>query len=107
MMLTIEQARRAYAEEIRAISEIRCDALIEGLGRVPREVFLGPGPWRIVRPMRMSWISGEATSSDDEYRMTPDDDPRHLYHNVLVAIDPARSLNNGQPSANLAWIDSL
>ncbi len=30
-------------------------------------------------------------------RKTPDADPRHLYHNVSVAIDPARQLFNGAP----------
>ncbi|MGY4308058.1 protein-L-isoaspartate O-methyltransferase [Bradyrhizobium sp. USDA 4369] len=30
--------------------------------------------------------------------ITPDDDPRWLYHDVLVAIDPSRKLNNGMPS---------
>jgi protein-L-isoaspartate(D-aspartate) O-methyltransferase len=46
-------------------------------------------------------------SVDDTYRKTPDADPRRLYHDILVAIDPARFLNNGQPSANLHWIDAL
>ena len=41
------------------------------------------------------------------YRTTEDDDPRHLYHNVLVAIDAARWLNNGQPGALALWIDAL
>lgn len=35
------------------------------------------------------------------------DDPRDLYHNVLVALDPKRYLNNGQPSALARWIDPL
>jgi protein-L-isoaspartate(D-aspartate) O-methyltransferase len=34
-------------------------------------------------------------------------DPRDLYHNVLVAIDPSLSLNNGQPSALAIWIHAL
>ena len=25
-------------------------------------------------------------------------DPRHVYHDVLIALDEARGLNNGQPS---------
>jgi protein-L-isoaspartate(D-aspartate) O-methyltransferase len=38
---------------------------------------------------------------------TIDANPRHLSHNVLVAIDPKRGLNNGHPSF-LAWlIDQL
>src|SRR5262245_43975156 len=41
--------------------------------------------------------------------VTPDDDPRWLYHDALVSIDQARGLNNGAPSLwarsfdNLAW----
>jgi protein-L-isoaspartate(D-aspartate) O-methyltransferase len=34
-------------------------------------------------------------------------DPRDLYHNVLVALDPSRHINNGQPSALATWIDAL
>ena len=41
------------------------------------------------------------------YRVTTDADPRRLYHNVLVAIDPARKLNNGQPTAVITWLDAL
>jgi hypothetical protein len=33
-----------------------------------------------------------------EYWATEDGDPRHLYHDVLIAIDEQRRLNNGQPS---------
>ena len=34
----------------------------------------------------------------DQPFTTPDDAPHWLYHDVLVAIDPARRLNNGMPS---------
>jgi protein-L-isoaspartate(D-aspartate) O-methyltransferase len=102
MAASVEDARRFYAEEIREVSDIRSDALIEALARVPREAFLGPGPWQIVRTRPLT-----IGSSDVSYRMTTDADPRRLYHNVLVAIDPERKLNNGQPSALLAWIDAL
>ena len=30
-------------------------------------------------------------------RLTPDADPARVYHNIAVAIDPARQLFNGQP----------
>ena len=104
MALTVEDARRAYAEEIREVADIRCDALIEGLARVPREAFLGPGPWQVVRAARSVPVPA---ATDDPYRTTVDADPRRLYHNILIAIDPVRRLNNGQPSANLSWIDAL
>jgi protein-L-isoaspartate(D-aspartate) O-methyltransferase len=86
--------RRFYAEEIRAVGNICSDRLIQAFATVEREHFLGPGPWSIVRP------SGG-------YRMSPDPDPKHLYHNVLVAIDPNRDLNNGHPSSLAIWLDSL
>jgi protein-L-isoaspartate(D-aspartate) O-methyltransferase len=64
---------------------------------VPREAFLGPGPWQIARPFEVG----------APYRTTADADPRHLYHDVVVAIDPARQLNNGQPSGLARWIEAL
>lgn len=34
-------------------------------------------------------------------------DPRDLYHNVVVSLDRAKDINNGQPSALGRWIDAL
>jgi len=62
---------------------------------VPRESFLGPAPWKIVR---LSEIGGGYIDVTD---------PVRLYDNVLVAIDPERRLNNGEPAALLRWLDSL
>ena len=39
--------------------------------------------------------------------MTPDADPGRVYHNIAVAIDPARQLFNGQPGTLGVWIDAL
>ncbi|TMQ07926.1 MAG: hypothetical protein E6J91_34465 [Deltaproteobacteria bacterium] len=87
-MPTTEEARWWFAEEIRAVAHLQSDALVAACARVPREAFLGPGPWQIAR----------AFDHAVPYRVTADADPRHLYHDVLVAIDPARALNNGLPS---------
>jgi protein-L-isoaspartate(D-aspartate) O-methyltransferase len=62
-------------------------AAIDAFAAVAREKFLGPGPWSIV-----------PFNQPDQPFMTPDDAPHWLYHDILVAIDPARSLNNGMPS---------
>lgn len=94
--MTIEEARRWYAEEIRAVAHLESDAVVEALARVPREAFLGAGPWQIARSIETA----------PHYRTTVDADPRHLYHNVLVAIDPARQLHNGMPSALAQWIEA-
>jgi protein-L-isoaspartate(D-aspartate) O-methyltransferase len=90
--------RQIYAEEIRAVSNVRSSAVVQAFATVPRERFLGPGPWQILAPVPPGCFP---------YRITDDADPRHLYHNVLVAIDTARRLNNGQPSFLAFCLDSL
>ncbi len=89
-------ARQGYAEELRFTAPIRSAPVVKAFATVPREHFLGRGPWRILSPMSMA-----------EYWMTQDADPRHLYHDVLVAIDPMRRLNNGQPSLWAYLYDQL
>jgi protein-L-isoaspartate(D-aspartate) O-methyltransferase len=90
--------RRFFAEELRAVAHLRSDAIVRAFATVRREDFLGPGPWQVL----LSWERGSST-----YRTTDDCDPRHLYHNVLVAIDAARSLNNGHPSSLASWLETL
>src|SRR5262245_37348542 len=81
----LRAARRWYAEELKYLARVRSPAVVEAFATVRREQFLGSGPWQILGP-------------HGEYWPSPDADPRHLYHNVLIAIDAARGLNNGQPS---------
>ena len=40
-------------------------------------------------------------------RLTPDADPRHVYHNLGIAIDSSRDLFNGQPTVVGSWIHAL
>jgi protein-L-isoaspartate(D-aspartate) O-methyltransferase len=89
--------RRFFAEEVAAVAGIDSERLIDAFARVPREEFLGPGPWEIVQ-------LGEGVPV---YRRTPDADPKRVNHNVVVAIDSSRNLNNGHPSALATWIDRL
>ncbi len=101
--MTLEECRRFYSQEIRFAANISSSALIEAYAKVPREKYLGPPPWQIASPeQRALSISGMGGSS-----YTPTEDPRDLYHNVLVGLDIARNVNNGQPSALARWIDSL
>ncbi len=98
--------RQFFAEEIRAVANIQTDALATAFAKVPREYFLGPGPWQIASPdPRGSSIGG--TPIGTTYRATDDADPRHLYHNILIAIDPSRQLNSGHPSTLASWLDAL
>jgi hypothetical protein len=91
----LETARRCYAEELRFTAHLRSPAVVAGFASVPRERFAGSGPWRILSPVAHA-----------EYWIT-DADPRHLYHDVLVALDEARGINNGQPSLWAFLLDQL
>lgn len=92
----LESIRRAYAAQVQAAAGLPPGLLVEALAKVPRERFLGPGPWQLIKPM-------EGLG----YQPTPDADAAHLYQDVLVAIDPARQLNNGHPSSICRWLAQL
>ena len=88
----LDEIRHYYAEELRAVANLQSAALVRAFAKVPREHFLGPGPWQVFSP-----------DSESDWT-TKDADPKHLYHNLLVAIDAERRLNNGYPSF-LAFLD--
>ena len=89
--------RRFFADEIAAVAAISTTMLVDALAEVPRERFLGPGPWL---------VRGDGDMFTGA-RRTPDDDPRRVYHNYSIAIDPARQLFNGSPGFLAALIDRL
>ena len=70
--------------------------MVDAFATVPREQFVGPGPWRIKSPMDLA-----------EYWTTEDDNPSHVYHDVLIALDESRGINNGQPSLWAYLFDRL
>jgi protein-L-isoaspartate(D-aspartate) O-methyltransferase len=95
-MEDLSSARTRYAELIRQTAQLRSERLVSALSEVPREDYLGPGPWKIMRhifPLK--------------YEDTPDGNPAHIYDDVLVALDYARGLNNGLPSGLAKWIDAM
>jgi len=81
----VAEQRRRFADEIGAAAGLPAP-LVEAFATVPREHFLGPGPWLV-------W--GER---DTGPRPTPDADPARVYANQSIAIDSARHLFNGLPS---------
>ena len=98
--------RQFFAEEIRVVANLQTDALVDAFAKVPREHFLGPGPWQIANPDACgSNIGGVMKGST--YRVTDDASPKHVYHNVAIAIDPSRKLNNGHPSSIALWLEAL
>jgi protein-L-isoaspartate(D-aspartate) O-methyltransferase len=93
MTVTIEAARRFYAEELKFLTHMGSSALFKAFATVPRERFVGPGPWRTLG------LKG--------YWTTQDTDPRSVYHNVLISLDEAKGINNGQPSLWALCFDQL
>jgi protein-L-isoaspartate(D-aspartate) O-methyltransferase len=89
--------RQYFAEEVQACANVQTRALVDALAVTPREQYLPPGPW-IIRGEGDGGRSG---------RTTPDADPRHVYHNISVAIDADRQLFNGGPTAVAPLIDAL
>jgi protein-L-isoaspartate(D-aspartate) O-methyltransferase len=81
----LEIVRRAYAKQITAAVRVADQRVEAAFAEVPREDFLGPGPWPIFR-MRQTYVA------------TPTADPVYLYTDEVVGIVPERHINNGQPS---------
>jgi protein-L-isoaspartate(D-aspartate) O-methyltransferase len=85
--------RLAYAAEIARRAEVSDPRIEAAFAAVPREDFAGPPPWRI--------------GSGGIFGVESTGDPDRLYEDVLVAIDSARGINNGQPSLHALCIEAL
>lgn len=83
-MSRLDEARRRFAVSLRRDNGLRSAALEDAFAAVPREEFLGRGPWLTL-------------PDSGGYRSTPDADPVHVYRDVAVALDAPRLLNNGAP----------
>ncbi|RBP02711.1 protein-L-isoaspartate(D-aspartate) O-methyltransferase [Roseiarcus fermentans] len=92
----IQKTRRWFAEELRLVARVRDDRLVQAFATVPRERFVGPPPLRILSPWDMS-----------AYWTPPDSGPAAVYHNVLIAYDETRWLNNGLPSLWAFLLDKV
>ncbi|HEY6577745.1 MAG TPA: hypothetical protein VIY09_00355, partial [Rhizomicrobium sp.] len=85
-MNTVEDARKWFAEDLRVAAAVNSRAVIEAFARVPRERFIGPGPWRVGgRLTRMS-------AAPFAYQTFEGDDPRVLYHDLVVALDEEKEI---------------
>jgi protein-L-isoaspartate(D-aspartate) O-methyltransferase len=102
-MVTIEECRSFYAQEVCFTANLMTPRLVEAFAKVPREKFLGPGPWQL------GSAEGRAMSAAGLAQLSymTVEDPRDVYHNVVVSLDRAKDINNGQPSALGRWIDSM
>ena len=83
-MPTIQDHRKFYAEFIVRSSGSTDERLIAAFAQVPREDYVGPGPWQVfVGSGYVPTISAE---------------PTLLYQDILVGLATDRRINNGQPS---------
>jgi protein-L-isoaspartate(D-aspartate) O-methyltransferase len=89
-----EKLRSFYAKLVCAAANVHDPRIEQAFAAVRREPFAGPGPWRIT-------LGGHA------YVETPGDDPAFIYQNTLIALDPTRNINIGQPSAHAFWLDAV
>jgi protein-L-isoaspartate(D-aspartate) O-methyltransferase len=89
----LAKTRAFYARIAAAKGGALRTALQRAFSRVPRERFLGPPPWYAVT----------ATG----YVRVPGDDPRHVYQDLLFALDRAKGINNGEPTLHGQLIGAL
>lgn len=97
--MDIAEVRKAYAARVCETAGVSLPGLVEAFATVPREQFLGPGPWLIAEPSTAGEHARHAGYSE-----TPDARPERIYRDALVAIDAERQLNNGHPSSHALWI---
>ena len=93
MNTPLEAFRSFYARHIAAGAPGIAERLVSAFEAVPREHFLGKGPWRVFT----------ATG----YISTPSDDPAFLYQDIVVALPGDGPINNGQPSLHAACLASV
>src|SRR5581483_5456010 len=90
--------RKHYAEEIRTTAKIASEALVKAFAAVPREDFVGAGPWTLLsRP----------APGQSQPQITDVTDPKDLYQDAAVFLDRSKGLTNGNPSTLAPWLDSL
>ena len=64
--------------------------ILKAFEEVPREKFVGSGPWKIF--------------TNAGYVETPTDAPEFIYQDVTIALDASDGINNGQPSLHAACL---
>lgn len=89
--LTILDEVRSFHAKLMAAASGSTDPRLERIFElVPRETFLGPGPWKV--PINRRYID------------TPSANPIYVYQNGLIALDATKGINNGEPYLHAAWI---
>ncbi|RUW12398.1 protein-L-isoaspartate O-methyltransferase [Mesorhizobium sp. M1A.F.Ca.IN.022.05.2.1] len=92
-MTVSDDARKFYAKLMAAHARSADPRIEEAFASVPREAFLGPGPWTVF-------------AGDGAFK-TPTADPSYIYQNVLVVLDADKGINNGEPILHAMWIGKV
>lgn len=87
---SLDEVRSFHAKMMATASNSTDERFERIFDLVPREAFLGPGPWQIMVNRR--------------YLETPSADPIYVYQNVLVALDAGKGINNGEPFLHASWL---
>jgi len=90
---SLDEVRGFYAQLMFAASRSNDPRLSRAFQLVPREAFLGPGPWQIM--------------INQKYLRTPSADPIYIYQNALVALDAEKGINNGDPFLHAVWMGAI
>jgi len=93
-MNTLEAARRFFGDWVAAHAEATDPRIATAFATVPREKFIGRGPWL-------------ALAGEGGYVRTPNDDPALVYQNLVFALLPEKHLNNGEPSLHARWMSAV
>lgn len=93
----LQDARRDFARQMADAAAWNDPRFEQAVLATQREDFLPPPPWLVISPGART-VYGDVTRSAD---------PVDLYGDVLVALDIAKGINNGQPTLHAAWIGKL
>src|ERR1051325_11728984 len=90
---SVAEVRAFYAKEMASASGSSDPRIEQIFNLVRREAFIPPGPWRVL--------------VGDNYVETPSAHSRYLYQNNLIALDPEKGINNGEPFFHARWIGAV
>jgi len=89
----LEAARRFYGDWVTASAEVTDRRIADAFASIPREDFLGPGPWFALAQL--------------DYVRTPTADVQLLYQNLVFSLKPDKHINNGEPTLHARCIGAV
>lgn len=87
----LAQCREQFAHLISRKGSVTDPRIATVFSRIPREHFLGPGPWCI----------------SERGDMSPSSDPEYVYQDMVIALAPSQGITNGQPSLHARCMNAV